>query len=60
LYSRILTDLIRKNPRLISLKDLENQVLQSTKFFKETYITSALDVRHVELRRINGHIVAVM
>ena len=60
LYSRILTDLIRKNPRLISLKDLKNQVLQSTKFFKETYITSALDVRHVELRRINGHIVAVM
>lgn len=60
LYIKMLSDLIRKNPNLSSLKDVESHFLQSTKSFKSTYITSPLDIRQVELRRINIHIISVI
>ena len=60
LYIRILNDLINRNPRLISLKDVECQILQTTKSFKKEEISSSFDVRRAELVRINGHIVAVI
>ena len=60
LYLKILNDLNNKNPKLISLKDAENQILQSLKSFKKTNISSSLDIRNAEIRRIKIHVIAVI
>ena len=60
LYIKILNDLNNHNPRLISLNDVKDQILQSTKHFKATQIPSSLSPKHVELRRINLHVRTVI
>jgi hypothetical protein len=42
------------------LKDAENQILQSLKSFKKTNISSSLDIRNAEIRRIKIHVIAVI